>query len=464
MDLFSIYKPAQNNGNSLALTYNLDSQLTSLQRADGRTVSYNYNTTTGLLENLNTAESTVNMSYQYGHLIFLSEANSGTSTYTWVGRLLGSKMHTGGFNFSLQNTYNLGTSRLASKVIAGQSLSFGYDQDGYLSSVGSLQIQRDSGTPAIVGTIHGGVQQSIAYNIFGEATSRTYTYGGSTVYAESYTRDKLGRITQNTVQTSAGSNTYGYIYNIAGRLAQVNLNGTVTSQYSYDEQGNRTSSTRNSEVLSGTYDSQDRILTYGNNQYGLSADGEVTSILNTSNGQARTFTYSSQGQLTAAKLTDGTQISYTINGENRRFAKSVNGVIQKYFEYDEGGRLVADANQNGTLNSVYVYATQGHSPDYMIRSGVEYSFLKDQLGSIVMVVNKSTGEIVQQISYDEFGRVLSDTSPGFTPFGFAGGIYDSDTKLVQFGVREYDAETGRWISKDPILFSGADTNLYGYVA
>ena len=28
--------------------------------------------------------------------------------------------------------------------------------------------------------------------------------------------------------------------------------------------------------------------------------------------------------------------------------------------------------------------------------------------------------------------------------------------------REYDGETGRWLSKDPIRFSGKDTNLYGY--
>lgn len=28
--------------------------------------------------------------------------------------------------------------------------------------------------------------------------------------------------------------------------------------------------------------------------------------------------------------------------------------------------------------------------------------------------------------------------------------------------RDYDPETGRWTSKDPILFNGADTNLYGY--
>ena len=79
------------------------------------------------------------------------------------------------------------------------------------------------------------------------------------------------------------------------------------------------------------------------------------------------------------------------------------------------------------------------------------------------VVNTETGEIAQRIEYDEFGRVLEDTNPGFQPFGFAGGLYDSDTGLVRFGARDYDAETGRWTSKDPILFDGGDTNLFGYV-
>jgi RHS repeat-associated protein len=51
----------------------------------------------------------------------------------------------------------------------------------------------------------------------------------------------------------------------------------------------------------------------------------------------------------------------------------------------------------------------------------------------------------------------------FQPFGFAGGLYDADTGLVRFGARDYDAYTGRWTSKDPILFAGGDTNLYVYV-
>lgn len=78
------------------------------------------------------------------------------------------------------------------------------------------------------------------------------------------------------------------------------------------------------------------------------------------------------------------------------------------------------------------------------------------------MINTQTGEVVQQPNYDEFGVVLTDTNPGYQPFGFAGGHYDPDTGLVRFGARDYDPEVGRWTSRDPILFAGKQTNLYGY--
>ncbi|PIE46541.1 MAG: hypothetical protein CSA42_07955 [Gammaproteobacteria bacterium] len=80
-----------------------------------------------------------------------------------------------------------------------------------------------------------------------------------------------------------------------------------------------------------------------------------------------------------------------------------------------------------------------------------------------MVVNAETGDIAQEIEYDVWGNVLNDTNPNFQPFYFAGGIYDTDTKLTRFGARDYDAETGRWTAKDPIGFAGGLTSLYDYV-
>ncbi|NLT50771.1 MAG: RHS repeat-associated core domain-containing protein [Ignavibacteria bacterium] len=49
----------------------------------------------------------------------------------------------------------------------------------------------------------------------------------------------------------------------------------------------------------------------------------------------------------------------------------------------------------------------------------------------------------------------------FTDFGFAGGIYDADTKLVRFGARDYDPEIGRWLDKEPLGFAGSN-NFYAY--
>jgi RHS repeat-associated protein len=87
----------------------------------------------------------------------------------------------------------------------------------------------------------------------------------------------------------------------------------------------------------------------------------------------------------------------------------------------------------------------------------------DHLGSVRLVVNVANGSIAQRMDYDEFGSLRIDTNPGFQPFGFAGGLYDSDTGLTRFGARDYDAVSGRWTAKDPILFRGGQENLYVYV-
>jgi len=90
--------------------------------------------------------------------------------------------------------------------------------------------------------------------------------------------------------------------------------------------------------------------------------------------------------------------------------------------------------------------------------------ITDHLGSPILVVDTNAGTVAQSLVYDEIGIVLHDTNPGFQPFGFAGGLYDRDTGLVRFGVRDYAVGTGRWTAKDLIGFTGGDTNLYGYVS
>jgi RHS repeat-associated protein len=75
----------------------------------------------------------------------------------------------------------------------------------------------------------------------------------------------------------------------------------------------------------------------------------------------------------------------------------------------------------------------------------------------------ATGNVIKSIIYDSFGNIIQDSAPTvWIPIGFAGGLIDQDTGLVHFGFREYSPEIGRWAAKDPILFWGGDTDLYGY--
>ena len=76
---------------------------------------------------------------------------------------------------------------------------------------------------------------------------------------------------------------------------------------------------------------------------------------------------------------------------------------------------------------------------YMVKGGATYQLITDHIGSVRLVVDVNSGAIAQQIDYDEFGKIIFDSNPGFQPYAFAGGLYDTQTKLVHFGARDYDA-------------------------
>ncbi len=150
-----------------------------------------------------------------------------------------------------------------------------------------------------------------------------------------------------------------------------------------------------------------------------------------------------------------------IDGQNRRISKKVNGEFKKGWIYQDQINPVAELDSLGNISARFVYGSKGHVPDYMVKNGVTYSIETDHLGSVRMVVD-AAGNVVQSLSYDEFGNVLSNTNPEFQPFGYAGGLIDVYTGLVRFGVRDYDAQTGRWSTKNTIKFGGRQANLYEY--
>jgi hypothetical protein len=103
---------------------------------------------------------------------------------------------------------------------------------------------------------------------------------------------------------------------------------------------------------------------------------------------------------------------------------------------------VAELDGSGSVVSRFVYGSGTDVPDYMVRAGSTYRISTDDLGSPRVVIDNADGSIAQRLDYDVWGKVVRDSNPGFQPFGFAGGLYDRDLKLLRFGARDYDPETG----------------------
>jgi RHS repeat-associated protein len=446
---------------STQYAYNLDKQLTKITRPDGQAVDFGYDTG-GRLSTITIPNGTLSYAYQAttGNLQTLTATDGGTLNYAYDGSLLKQETWGGVVNGTVARIYN-NDFRVIGLAVNGANIVSAYDNDGLLTQAGSETLVRDPQHGLLTGTTLGSVTTAQAYNPFGEMLQFTASQSGSPVLDIQYTRDKLGRITQKTETVSGQTDTYAYTYDLAGRLTDVTKNGSNIAHYSYDSNSNRVGKTGASGNIIASYDDQDRLLLYGSTSYAYSDNGELKS--KTFNGQTTNYVYDVLGNLRSVTLPNGTTIEYVVDGRNRRIGKKVNGTLVQAWIYQDQLNPVAELDGSGNVVARFVYGSRTNVPDYMITGNNTYRIISDHLGSPRLIIDIAANNVSQRIDYDEFGSVLVDTNPGFQPFGFAGGIYDRDTKLIRFGGRDYDPETGRWTSKDPIRFAANTANLYGYV-
>jgi RHS repeat-associated protein len=446
---------------TLTYTYNRDHDLSLITRPDATAIQFNYNTAgqaTGI--------TAPNGQYQFtyspttGLPASITTPTGNTLSYTYDGLLATASTWSGEVQGTVAFTYNQDF-RVADVLVNGTSVgTTDYDADGYLISAGSLSVTHNPDNGLLSSTSIGSVTTDWTYDGYGADSMYVAKFRDSTLYSAAYTRDSLGRISQ-LIETVAGvATTYAYAYDSTGRLIEVRRNGTAISSYGYDSNDNRTSRTTPNGTLVGSYDAQDRLISYGSAAYTFGLNGDLA--LKVVGSDTTRYVYDAFGNLLQARLPSGEQIDYVVDGKNRRIGKKVNGVLVQGFLYSGKLSPVAELDGNNQVVSRFVYGTRVNVPDYMIKGGTTYRLITDHRGSVRLVVDVATGQVVQQLDYDESGQVVQNTNPGFQPFGFAGGLYDAETGLVRFGVRDYDAETGRWTNKDPSGFSGGATNLYRY--
>jgi RHS repeat-associated protein len=289
----------------------------------------------------------------------------------------------------------------------------------------------------------------------------SYTQNGADKLTFTYfSRDEEDRITGIIENDNGITKATVYEYDSFGRLMRVKNDGEIKTTYYYDTNGNRTHRcTPETGCIELHYNAQDQLTKYGTNTYTYTLNGELKTKGNPEG--VTVYDHDPMGNLVQVILPNSTVIGYTYDAKNRRVAKMVNGFITERLIYKDQLAPIAKLDGDGNVLEEYVYGTGVNSPDYIRKDGVNYRVIKDLLGSVRMIDNASTGEIVKEIEYDEFGNITAETGAYSIPFGFAGGLQDRDTGLIHFGARWYDPEVGRWISKEPLGFEGA-MNFYSY--
>ncbi len=452
--------------------YDSDRRLIKVELPSGQLISNDY--ANGKLDKTTTPEGVIDYQYINGNQLESITEGDESLGYQYDGDLLTSMTHSGQLNSTIEQGYN-NNFWLNSLSYAGKSSALTYDNDGLLTSTNGYTISRHAqhGLPTQLSDSK--LTQTINYNGYGENTSVSNQVNGKRSYDYDLTYNLIGQITGKTEILADGtSNTFVYGYDDKRRLISVLKNNVQIESYGYDANGNRKLKSNTLAGISNqaaTFNIADQQLTDGDAQFEYDANGRLSKK---SDGTAvEEYSYSSQGRLLSVifKQVDQTTsiestlktISYQHNALGNRVAKLVDGsVVEKYLWLNKT-TLLATYDQNSNLKQRFEYGLS-HTPISFTEGSVKYYIGSDHLGS-PRTISDENGNVIKAIEYDSFGNVIGDSNESLDiPFGFAGGLQDSDTKLLRFGYRDYSPETGRWTARDPIGFAGGDTNLYGYVA
>jgi RHS repeat-associated protein len=395
-----------------------------------------------------------------------------TKSMTWSGDVAGSVA----WNYDTDFNKILET---VSGASGSAQAAFGYDTDQLLTCASpttcnppgsdALSLIRSPQHGLVTSITLGSTSETLAYNTFGELARQTATYAPSaslvdiTYDAPGFERDKLGRIVRKTEVIGGVTKVLGYTYDNLRRLTDVAVNGVLEEHFDYDANGNRTLGFNATMGLThtGTYDDQDRLMSYGPWTFTYTANGELETKTNTSTGDTWLFQYDVLGSLLTVGLPNGDLVEYLVDGMGRRVGKKKNGVLLKQWIYRDALKPVAELDGSGALVAEFVYGSKSNVPDYVRRGTTTYRVVSDQLGSPRHVVNVANNtDVPFSASYTSFGQVTG-TGLAWMPFGFAGGVYDADSGLVRFGARDYEPSVGRWVSKEPLRFlSGPNHYVY----
>jgi len=515
-DIFSqAIAPMVSIFHSVTTSYNYDNQkrIQTINLPSGKSINYAYQNGTNYIQSITASEG----QYQFNGIDANGRVNSAISpdgiqsNLKWVNFDIAEEqwLDTDGSVIATLDYQWAQQGRLSEAILNGnQNIeSFGYDDVGRISESFSIDQQSlytysatNTNPPSGSAITEQSNNLSVAYS-WGPGTNEDQ-------FTTNLTDDKGDTLLINFFRSFSGqyassvaNGNFLYIYNVNG-VSQA-LNSVYQEGYNYDANQRLTGSSAYRYVVgatppttetyamnyampqgsngniaqtagfigstnvstTNTYDAQDRLLKVSgsvNRTYAYDDDGNITSMKNCYG--TTTYQYDEFSNLKQVTKPDGTVIQYKVDAFNRRIKKIVNGQTKEYYIWYQDSRLAAVLDQNKNPINEYSYGPISRTPTTVVHNGIPYKILVDpDLGSVRYVVEPGYGKVMQEIEYDAYGNMLSNTNPNFQPLTYAGGLFDSDTNLIRFGARDYDPTISRWLTKDPLGFGGGDTNLYNYV-
>jgi RHS repeat-associated protein len=255
--------------------------------------------------------------------------------------------------------------------------------------------------------------------------------GGGDEYARAYQYDNDGNQTSTMVwgNSNPADNGFQYgSYNTRGELASWTDTAGATTNYTYDEAGNRTGV----GATTYAYDAQNRLTSGGGATYTWTDRGTLASV--TSGGTTTNSTFDVYGQA----LTNGT-VTMTYDGLGRIATR--NGTAFTYsgqsLDPVSDGAWVTNHSLDGTVLSAKQVG--GANARWAV---------VDSHRNVAGLRNPVTGLVDNSTNFNPFGVKTSTTGSLSTTVGFQGDYTDPTTAEVWMGARHYRPSTATFTSRD----------------